>query len=554
MHRKIICGCIIAGALLGLNVFAATSVINEENTEVTITGNAAASENVTLMLLKPNADIDSVTASNAKEKLQRVYQTNSDSAGEYSFSVKLTDEFEVGEYTARIFKASSGSEADVETCGFYFVSESARRELTEKFNTEQDIAPYIDDLILYESIDRAILGDGGGQGVNEVYRDEIISIFKRMKAAGKTDFGTLLDVKKMFYAAAAEVQISNNANGAERAFEGLKNAGADISENDFIKYFKDIRENFGEYKTTDLGSLFKTVKTEIAVEKVNTAVRGEIRQTLADNCDILGLKDNASYRKYIALSGERSGKADAQLAGNDYKSAAAVADKLKSVVDGITSGKNTGGGSGSGGSRGTGAVNVTVESPKPVVKTDEKSACGFKDLDGCEWARDSIEMFCERGFLSGRSSETFDPFGMITRAEFVKLAVGAFGLTDGNAECSYSDCTKGDWFYEYAASAESAGLVKGEYGLFKPDEYITRQDMAVILSRLTEKCGIELSYDNEETEFADDGEISDYAKDSVYTLRSAGVMNGDENNMSGALRNASRAEAVVMLHRIYLNK
>ena len=554
MFKRSVFSCIIAGTLLGMNTYAANSVINKENTEVVITGDgAAAEENVTLVLLKPGENIENINDANAKEKIQYLYQSLSDKNGNFKFLIALTEDMAVGEYTARIFKASSVSEDDVDKCSFYFVTESERNTLTQNFNTAEDIAPLIDKLLIYESVDSKILSDGT-ESDNTIYRDEIIAVFKRMRDADKkTEFASLSDVKKMFYAAAAEVQIKKNPDSLNKVLKCLEVAESGISATEYTKYEKFIKQNFGEYSVTTAKTLFETINKEIAVEMVNEATRDNISRVLANSCDILGLSENIAYKKYVALSGENAGKANAKLAGGGYKSNKEIADNLKKITDELPSGDSENRGSTGGGTK---KVNLTVETKTPAIDSDEpKSVCGFKDLSGCEWAKDSIEMFFERGYISGRSSDKFEPLGKITRAEFVKIAVLAFDLTDDTAQCSFGDCTAGDWFYRFAASAEKAGIITGNNGLFNPNEYITRQDIAVILDRVISKCNIEIeSTDAEGVQFADDAQIGDYAKNSIYRLRGRGIMNGDQNNMSCAMNNATRAEATALMHRIYLYK
>lgn len=554
MLKRIICSCVMAGALLVMNTYAANSVINMENTEVVITGSGAnAGENIALVLLKPGEVIENVNDANAKEKIQYLYQSASDENGNFRFSIALNDDMAVGEYTARIFKASSTTEDDIDNCAFYFVSRAERNNLTQKFNTDDDVVPLIDKLMIYESVDCEILSDGI-EAENTIYKDEITAVFKRMRDADRsTKFASLPDVKKLFYAAAAEVQLRKNPDGLNKTLKCLEVAESGISASEYTKYEKLIKENFGLYSVTTAKSLFETIKTEIAVEKVNEATRNDIASVLTDYCDILGLSENAAYKKYRTLSGENAAKANAKLAGGGYKSDKEIADNLKKVTDELSSGNNENRGSTGGGS---GKVNLTVETKTPAIDSDKpKSVCSFKDLSGCEWAKDSIEMFFERGYISGRSSDKFEPFGKITRAEFIKIAVLAFGLTDDTAQCSFGDCAVGDWFYRFAASAEKAEIITGNNGLFNPNEYITRQDIAVILDRLISKCNIEIeSTEAEGVQFADDAQIGDYAKSSVYRLRGCGIMNGDQNNMSCAMNNATRAEATALMHRIYLYK
>ena len=63
----------------------------------------------------------------------------------------------------------------------------------------------------------------------------------------------------------------------------------------------------------------------------------------------------------------------------------------------------------------------------------------------------------------------------------------------------------------------------------------------IVLEKLTVK--------DTENKFADDGKIAPYAKEAVYALRDAGIINGVSDTEFAPKKNATRAEAAVMLYR-----
>ena len=52
----------------------------------------------------------------------------------------------------------------------------------------------------------------------------------------------------------------------------------------------------------------------------------------------------------------------------------------------------------------------------------------------------------------------------------------------------------------------------------------------------------------EDAVFADESHIADYAKDAVYTLGGAYIINGDEDNMFHPQNSITRAEAAQLLY------
>lgn len=82
---------------------------------------------------------------------------------------------------------------------------------------------------------------------------------------------------------------------------------------------------------------------------------------------------------------------------------------------------------------------------------------------------------------------------------------------------------------------------------FGVGQNITREDMAVMVYRAAKKTG-KVSDAEQGAAFADENEISDYAKEAVNTLKARGVMGGKGENRFEPKAYATRAEAAKMIH------
>lgn len=214
--------------------------------------------------------------------------------------------------------------------------------------------------------------------------------------------------------------------------------------------------------------------------------------------------------------------------------------------------KETGGGGGGGGgsySGGGGMPTVTVpgpvatSTPKPEEPSESEK---FSDLDDVSWAREQILSLAERNIINGNDGR-FEPNRSISREEFVKIVLGALGVSVDGADCSFEDVPEDSWYYGYVAKANELGIVNGisneKFGTGQP---ITRGDMAVILDR-----AFDLAADpNNEVSFEDENEIPDYAADSVKTLSSLGIINGFDDGCFKPSEQASRAQAAVVIYNI----
>ena len=90
------------------------------------------------------------------------------------------------------------------------------------------------------------------------------------------------------------------------------------------------------------------------------------------------------------------------------------------------------------------------------------------------------------------------------------------------------------------------GISENEFG----NGEITREQMATMLARTLKIAGINVSFDlNSTAKFADDGDIDDWAKESVYYMASRGIIRGVGDNTFNSLGNAKVEEALLVALR-----
>lgn len=211
---------------------------------------------------------------------------------------------------------------------------------------------------------------------------------------------------------------------------------------------------------------------------------------------------------------------------------------VKTPADNITQRPGSVSGA-SGSSGGLGYVEVP-QNPNDVSVKDV-----FKDLDGYDWATEAIDMLYSNGVINGKSEGRFVPGDNVTRAEFVKMIIGLYGISTDGAECNFKDVNK-DWSYPFIAAAFQSGVVVGvNDDEFKPNANITREEAAVIVYKVLIHIG------NKDfamaSSFSDDGSISPWAAEAIYALKGIGVINGKGENMFFPKDNMTRAEAAKII-------
>lgn len=163
------------------------------------------------------------------------------------------------------------------------------------------------------------------------------------------------------------------------------------------------------------------------------------------------------------------------------------------------------------------------------------------DLTGYLYEKEMRELI-ELGVLNGYPDGTYRPTGKVTRAEFAKMVVKSFELESevqsaeftsaAATEMTFTDVPADKWFAAPILDAVKAGIVNGyPNNTFKPDDLITREQMASMVSRAMKAKGIVTDMkDVPQLAFADTTLIHNDHKEDVRVLTHLGIIKGNENN------------------------
>ncbi|MBR2736465.1 MAG: S-layer homology domain-containing protein, partial [Firmicutes bacterium] len=165
--------------------------------------------------------------------------------------------------------------------------------------------------------------------------------------------------------------------------------------------------------------------------------------------------------------------------------------------------------------------------PGAAEQSTASAAVNLKDIAN-HWARTYIQKAVDKGIVNGYDDNTFRPDKNVTRAEFVKMINGTLGNT-GTVLPDFSDVTSDMWFYTDVSKGVAACYVSGYGdGAFGPDNTITRQEAAVLLSRIVPTAGAKASLNS----YVDAGEIAPWARTAMEKIVGKKYMTGDRNMMT----------------------
>ena len=190
---------------------------------------------------------------------------------------------------------------------------------------------------------------------------------------------------------------------------------------------------------------------------------------------------------------------------------------------------------------------------KEEVKNENLNQGKFTDING-HWANKAINYVVNKGYFAGVSKTEFAPDKPITRGEFVTV-LGRMLKIDTSKYSSqrFNDVNSSTYYSPYVTWANEVGIVSGVgEGNFAPDKALTREEMAVIMSKFlklsNKKPTIKLS-----TNFKDQGSISPWAKEAVTEMAKLGVVKGmGEGNFSPKTE-FTRAQVAQVLYSIENN-
>ncbi|OQB14399.1 MAG: Endoglucanase precursor [Firmicutes bacterium ADurb.Bin193] len=186
--------------------------------------------------------------------------------------------------------------------------------------------------------------------------------------------------------------------------------------------------------------------------------------------------------------------------------------------------------------------------PAPVIDAEAITIVKrFNDV-GTHWSTGYVAALVKKEIFKGYEDGTFKPDQSITREEIAVAMVRALNLEsklEQAGQPQFADnAAIADWSKKSVALLTQMGILKGyDDGEFKPKKFITRQEFSAILARSITKTPQDV-----ELQFTDKAQISDWAVDSVKKVYALGIVKGYEDNTFRPTNNITRAEAATMLY------
>ncbi|TFB19287.1 hypothetical protein E3U55_11285 [Filobacillus milosensis] len=175
------------------------------------------------------------------------------------------------------------------------------------------------------------------------------------------------------------------------------------------------------------------------------------------------------------------------------------------------------------------------------------------DISG-HYFESSMRDLIDQGILGGYGDGEYLPDRDVTRAEFTSFLVRSLNLSLNTSNVkSFTDVKEGQWYYHSARVASSHDLVGGyPSGEFKPNNRISREEMAVMIKRALENKDIHA--EQAELNFVDEDQIQSWFIPAVQELVTLEIISGkadSKGNLYFAPKdNTTRGETSAILSRM----
>ena len=170
------------------------------------------------------------------------------------------------------------------------------------------------------------------------------------------------------------------------------------------------------------------------------------------------------------------------------------------------------------------------------IEADKTYSNTFSDVPKGYWAANYIGYMQQFGIITGYSDGSFRPDAPVTRAEFAAIASRFEKLTEGSK--SFTDVPDTYWAARYINFAATRGWVTGySDGTFKPENPITRAEVAAVTCRLLERSADQSYIRSHLKELRTFSDVTESHWAYWYAMEAA---NGHDYTKSGGSENWSR--------------
>ena len=186
-------------------------------------------------------------------------------------------------------------------------------------------------------------------------------------------------------------------------------------------------------------------------------------------------------------------------------------------------------------------------------RVDENPSTGenpFTDVSEKDWFFDDVLFVYDYGLMVGTGKTLFSPHETVTRGMMATILWRMEGSPIPKGKNRFTDVEAGKRYADAITwTAENGIFADYDKDRFKPDDPITREQLAAIFYRYADYKGYDLTVKGNLDKFKDADKITDYAKTAMQWAVGSDLVNGKSGALLDPQDKATRAEIATMLHR-----
>lgn len=198
------------------------------------------------------------------------------------------------------------------------------------------------------------------------------------------------------------------------------------------------------------------------------------------------------------------------------------------------------------------AAEAVTEAAAETMAAAPVTSASFTDMtDYYNWAKEAVNTLVSQGIVSGVGSNKFAPADNVRRADFLLMLIKVLDL-DAEYTENFSDVSADKYYADATGIGKALGIVSGTgNNLFRPEDYITRQDMMVMAEKaLSLKANLADASLSLVESYPDSDQMDDYAKQSAANLILINIVSGSKGYLNPK-KNTTRAESAIVIYNIY---
>lgn len=174
----------------------------------------------------------------------------------------------------------------------------------------------------------------------------------------------------------------------------------------------------------------------------------------------------------------------------------------------------------------------------------------FRDVSKRDWYYDDVVYVYRKGYMDGMSSTRFGGELNTTRGQIVTILWRLTGEPRATKRNPFTDVSSSQYYYDAISWAYDAGVVDGfDAHTFKPDQNVTREQLAAILYRYAKYMNLSTSGSAYLAKYTDADKIANWAYDAMAWANYRGLINGTSATRIDPKGYATRAQIAAILHR-----